>query len=197
MASTAKSSTLPRLRIRDATEADLPAITRIHFDAFNPGVMHRLIYPRAGEDASSWAAIQAKFAQSVLAPVEQPPRATRPLPVEKVVMVAELLVTTTPAEDGPGEGEEEWEVIAFAQWRIVKEALSEEEWDVEIKEKTAEELGEGTDVEVFNAFIIGLNRTMKEFQKGQPLICEFFSLPPPPLFLLIVQHSLHTAMKFT
>lgn len=159
----------PRLRIRDATEADLPAIARIHFDAFNPGILHRLIYPRGTEDEPS---IRAKFAASVLAPVEQPPNAKRELPAERVVMVAEILPEGVEGEAG-GEGGEGagGEIIAFAKWKIVKEELSEEEWDIEIKDKTAEELGEWTDGEVYNAFIGGLGRTMKKFQKGEPLIC--------------------------
>lgn len=172
------STTKPRLRIRDATEADVPAIARIHFDAFGPGIMSRLMYPRgfgALDDGDPSSSAIAKFAESVLAPLEQPASrsSSRPLPAERVVMVAEEVFPDDEGEEGEGkEKEKVGEIIAFAKWKIVKEPLTAEEWDVEIKDKTVEEMGPWVDVDVYNAFIGGLNRTMKGFQKGEPLVCE-------------------------
>lgn len=162
------------LRIRDATEADVPAIAAIFFDAFGDGVISRLMYPRGHSDPL----VLAKFAESVLAPPEQPPLAKRPLPVEHVVMVAEVLAGEDPEdlEEKGGGQEGQGEIIAFAKWRVVKEALTEDEWDVEIKAKTAEEVGPWMDVDFTNAFQTDVKSMMKGYQKGEPLICESRSL---------------------
>lgn len=166
MATTATKPPGLELRIRDATEADAPAIAAIFFDAFGDGVISRLMYPRGHADPS----ISAKFAESVLAPPEPPPHAKRPLPVEHVVMVAEGVSTVAEQEEGQGE------IIAFAKWRIVKEALTEDEWDVEIKAKTAEEVGPWMDADFTNAFHKDVKKMMKGYQKGDPLVCESRSL---------------------
>lgn len=168
----------PRIRIRNATEADLPAISRIHYDAFGPGVMMRLMHPPQGQPTDAALAAFEKSLRSAL-PEQRPTTTTtttaaalsttagqkkRELPVEFVLMVAERLL---PGQDG-GEGE----VIAFAKWKVVKEELTEEEWNVDVKDQTVEELGVGTDVDVYNAFISELVRTAKGLQKGEPLLCE-------------------------
>lgn len=175
MASATGTGTKPRIRIRDATQADADTIAAIHFDAFGPGVMGRLL--NRNQHVVHPETLKG-FAKALFAPTEQPPNAKRQLPVENVLMVAELVME--------GEGDE---IIAFAKWKIVEEQLSEEEWNVEVKDKTQEEVGEWTDVEVHNAFIRALNRQMMGYQRGEACVCEFSpfclsslpAIPPPPL----------------
>lgn len=71
------------------------------------------------------------------------------------------------------------EVVAFARWRLVREPLPEEEWSVR-RDKTAEELGEGTRAEVYNTFIGGLHRLTAKWAKGDPCLreCPFFFFSP-------------------
>lgn len=140
----------PRIRVRRAVPDDVPDLVRIHFDAFGPGIMNRLMYPDGGS-----ASARASFGKSFFPPSP----AGQPVPqVETVTMVAEML----PEE----------EIVAFAKWRLVKEPLPEETWDAAEEPMTAEMLGEGVDVDVYRAFIGDLHRLRKRWMRGDPCVCE-------------------------
>lgn len=75
--------------------------------------------------------------------------------------------------DGDGEGAQSGpgQIVAFAKWRMVREQLPEDKY-ARSDEMTVEELGEGTNVEVYNAFIGGLHRLMAKWWKGEPCLCK-------------------------
>lgn len=153
----------PRLRIRRATPADAGAIAKIHFEAFGPGVMNRLMHPGGvTEDA------RAKFAGGIFPPADKAADAS----AEVIVMVAELL-----AEGSEADGGKDAPIVAFAKWKLVKEAQPREEWEAH-GDMTAEELGEGADAAVYNEFIGGLHRMKKRWVKGEPSLREFLLYTP-------------------
>lgn len=156
----------PRLRIRRATPDDAGAIAKIHFEAFGPGVMNKLMHPGGvTEDA------RAKFAGGIFPPADKAADAS----TEVIVMVAELL-----AEGSEADGGEDAPIVAFAKWKLVKEAQPRDVWEAH-GEMTAEELGEGADAAVYNEFIGGLHQMKKRWVKGEPSLREFstfFSSPP-------------------
>lgn len=149
----------PRLRIRRATPDDAGTIAKIHFEAFGPGVMNKLMHPDGvSEDARN------KFAGSIFPP---PDKATDPS-AEVIVIVAELL-----AEDSQAvaDGSQDPVIVAFAKWKLVREAQPREEWEVD-HEMTEEELGEGANAAVYNEFIGGLHRMKRRWVKGGPCLRE-------------------------
>lgn len=159
----------PRLRIRRATPDDAGTIARIHFEAFGPGVMNKLMHPNGvTEDA------RAKFAGSVFPPADKAANTS----TEVIVMVAELLAEGSEA-DGATHGPPAT-IVAFAKWKLVREPLPREEWEGH-GEMTEEELGEGADAAVYNEFIGGLHRMKQRWVKGDPCLRELFSSPSPLL----------------
>lgn len=151
MSMTSATPEKPRIRVRRATPADVPDLVRIRFDAFGPGVMNQLMHPNGGS-----ASARANFGKSFFPP--QPAGEQHPPDVENITMVAEVL----PEE----------EIVAFAKWRLVKEPLPEEKWNAAEQPMTAEELGEGSNVDVYRAFIGGLHRLRKRWMRGDSCVCE-------------------------
>ncbi|KAK2615479.1 hypothetical protein N8I77_002229 [Diaporthe amygdali] len=145
----------PRLRIRRATPNDAGTIAKIHFEAFGPGVMNRLIHPDGVSDSA-----RANFAGAIFPP---PEKAADPF-TEVIVMVAELL-----PEGNEDDGGLNPVIIAFAKWKLVKEALPREKWDGHY-EMTDEELGEGSNAAVYNEFIGGLHQMKQRCIKGDPCL---------------------------
>lgn len=147
----------PRLRIRRATPDDAGTIAKIHFEAFGPGVMNKLMHPDGGsEDA------RAKFAGSIFPP---PDKAADPS-TEVIVMVAELL-----AEGSQADGGQDPVIVAFAKWKLVREPQPREAWENR-HDMTAEELGEGANAAVYNKFIGGLHEMKNRWVKGDPCLRE-------------------------
>ncbi|CAN8106537.1 unnamed protein product [Discula destructiva] len=154
----------PNLRIRPATPADVPDLVRVHFDAFNPDVMNRLMHPGGGS-----AEARVLFGKKTFFPA---PAAQEDVPqVEFITMVAELIDDDDDEEDDDDGTTNKAEIVAFAKWKLVKEpGLSEEKWNVEEKPMTAKMLGEGADADVFNTFIGGLHRLTRKWVKGDPIL---------------------------
>ncbi|KAI3399569.1 hypothetical protein diail_6208 [Diaporthe ilicicola] len=144
----------PRLRIRRATPDDAGTIAKIHFEAFGPGVMNRLMYPDGVSESA-----RANFAGSIF----PPPGETDPS-VEVIVMVAELL-----PEGGEADGAQDPVVVAFAKWKLVKEAQPREKWEGHY-EMSDEELGVGSNAAVYNAFIGGMHEMRQRWMKGDPCL---------------------------
>ncbi|KAH8785136.1 N-acetyltransferase-like protein [Diaporthe sp. PMI_573] len=141
----------PRLRIRRATPDDAVAIAKVHFEAFLPGVMGRLLNPTGVSDDT-----RAKFAGSIFPPAD---KAAEEQSAEVIVMVAEL------EEDGGGDPV----IVAFAKWKLVRKQQPREEWEKEGEEPmTEEQLGQGANAAVYNEFIGGLHRMKKRWMKGEP-----------------------------
>lgn len=152
----------PRLRIRRATPDDAGTIAKIHFEAFGPGVMNKLMHPGGvSEDA------RAKFAGGIFPP---PDKAADPS-TEVIVMVAELLAEGSQAEEG-----QDPVIVAFAKWKLVREAQPREEWEGR-DDMTEEELGEGANAAVYNTFIGGLHEMKKRWAKGDPALREYLISP--------------------
>ncbi|KAA8635336.1 hypothetical protein SMACR_01558 [Sordaria macrospora] len=149
----------PRIRVREAVPADAEAITNTIHDGFSVDAMHQLMYPNGVSDDS-----RRKFAARLFSPT--PPR---PNEGEKLIMVAELLPE---GSDGPGE------IVAFSEWTLFRNPRAEEEWNAKEEPRTQEQLGEGCNVQVFNAFIGGLHKKRREHMKGDPglvlgtLVCQ-------------------------
>ncbi|ROV96295.1 hypothetical protein VMCG_07733 [Cytospora schulzeri] len=116
-----------RLRIRRASPADGSAIANIKSEAFGPGVMYKLMHPDGGSETA-----RTNFAKKYF----PSPEHTVDPSVEIIVMVAELL---------SGQERRDPEIVAFAKWRLVKEPLPKEKWDVDYK-ITDEEIGEGSNI---------------------------------------------------
>ncbi|KAK7744445.1 hypothetical protein SLS53_003329 [Cytospora paraplurivora] len=151
----------PQFRTRKATPADASAIVNIHFGAFGPGVWNRLIYPDGGSESA-----RANFAWSLF----ESPENTADPSVEIVIVVAELV----PQQKG-----QDPEVVAFAKWKLIKEPLPKERWDVAEHQLTNEELGEGSNAAVFNHFVGGLHELRKKWMKGDPALhLEFLASHP-------------------
>lgn len=165
--------TRTRIRIREATTAaDVAAAADIHFAAFGPNVMSRLMYP-GGESADA----RAKFAAGLVAPgaggdagAEEDGAGTTTTTTttgagkRSILVVAELV-----AEEGEQEGDAE--IVAFSKWVVESGDRPEEEWSVD-PPLTAEMLGEGVDLEVFDRFIGGVRRMRKAWVKGDAALGE-------------------------
>lgn len=70
-------------------------------------------------------------------------------------MVAELL-----PEGDEGSGDQGPVMVAYAKWRLVREAQPREKWEG-VHELTDEDLGEGSDASVYNVFVGGMHQMKK------------------------------------
>jgi hypothetical protein len=116
-------ATNPRVRIREATPADVDAIVDVHFAAFDDDVMNQLMNPGGvSEDA------RQKFGSRLLQQFAAPSGTdTSPPREENFLLVAEYL-----PEDGPGE------VVALAKWLLHREPRTEEEQSAQVFNATTE-----------------------------------------------------------
>lgn len=157
-------ATKPRIRIREAVEADTDIVNDLHFEAFDDNVMNQLMYP-GGVSADTKAKCRARmFSNS--APKDDAKKKS-----ETFLHVAELLPEDGPA-DGPGE------IVAIAKWTLYREPRAEEEWKADEFTATTEIFGEGSNLEVINAFIGGMNQKQRDHTKGEAALCN---LPYPLL----------------
>lgn len=157
------SSTNPRVRVREATPADLDVLIDIHFDAFGPNVMGELLSPGGVTEEQ-----KKKFGETIL-----PPATPVPSEGETIVQVAELLPEN---DDGSAP-----EVVAWGKWVLFRHPRTEEEWNVEIPYETLETLGEGANPEVHNAFLRGIHVKRRDLAKGDPVLSAlYFHLPQNP-----------------
>ena len=60
------------------------------------------------------------------------------------------------------------EIVSFAKWFIYRQERPEAEWNKEDKR----DWGEGTNVEVSDAFIGAINRNRRKFMAGKPHCCR-------------------------
>ncbi|KAG8169239.1 hypothetical protein KVR01_001988 [Diaporthe batatas] len=145
----ASAPSAPRLRVRRATRDDAGAIAKVHFEAFGPGVMNRLMHPGGVSEDS-----RTRFAGSIFPPPGEQQ------PADAFVVVAEL------EEDGGGRDPV---IVAFSKWKLVREQQPPGEWEKEgARDMTAEQLGEGADAVVYNEFMGGLHRMRARWIKGEP-----------------------------
>ncbi|KAK3329935.1 N-acetyltransferase-like protein [Apodospora peruviana] len=150
----ASATTEHRIRVRDATEADVPAMVDIHFDAFGADVMGQLLNPGGvSEDAKQ------KLGAGFTPPFEET--------VEKgkiLLKVAEIIPGDAADDDKtPGE------VVAFAKWVLFRRPRTEEQWNVK-QTFTEEMLGKGTNIEVYSDFIERLHDERRQLAKGNPVL---------------------------
>lgn len=130
----------------------------MHFEAFGPGVMNRLMHPGGVSEEA-----RARLAGSIFPPAEEQQAA------DVFVVVAEL-------EEEGGDPV----IVAFSKWKLTREQQPPEVWEKEgAHEMTAEQLGEGANAAVYNEFIGGLHRMKNRWVKGEPHLREFsfISLP--------------------
>jgi hypothetical protein len=151
----------PRLRVREATRADIDAIVDINFTAFDDNVMNQLMYP-GGVSADSRAKFGSKIfpADTAVGAAGSPAKRG-----EHFLCVAEYLPEDGPA-DRPGE------VVAFAKWLLHREPRTEAEWRGEEFNATVETWGEGCDVAVVNAFIGEMTRIQRDHAQGEAALCK-------------------------
>ncbi|KAK0730199.1 hypothetical protein B0H67DRAFT_475633 [Lasiosphaeris hirsuta] len=147
------TSVKPRIRVREATPADVPAMVDIHYDAFGPDVINQLLFP-GGVTQDARDKLSLTFFPPAVPGAKPGPETT--------YMVAELLPEGVP-DGGPGE------VVAFAKWVLFREQRPEEEWNTP-RVVTAEMLGEGSNPEVFNSFIGAMHMAKVEQAKGDPYL---------------------------
>lgn len=151
---TEMASSPSRIRVREATQADAPAITEIHFAAFGRDVISQLMYPTVSQDARD------RHTASIF-----PSEASDGKKLsETITMVAELLPEDA-AVNARGE------VVAFGKWMLRRQPVPEEEWNVETP-VTSEMLGEGSNAEVYNWFIAALHRRYREIARGDAHLCK-------------------------
>lgn len=167
------ASERPQIRVRPGAPADLPQLLRIYFDAFDPIVMNRLLYP-TGRTASCLEAFAKDFypeAAPSTATTHETDK-TSPSAVEHIFMVAEEVIPLADSEGSPQrpQAKERTEIVAFGKWNHVKEPLPEDKWNVD-KPATREDVGEGVDLEFFNDFIGGLQRLRRKNMRGDPGLC--------------------------
>ncbi|KAK3393250.1 N-acetyltransferase-like protein [Podospora didyma] len=148
----------PRVRVREATPADVDQIIDVHFAAFANDSFNQLMYPN-GVSADA----RAKFAASFFPPETPDTAAAAIKKGESLVMVAELF------PDGNG-GHSSGEIVGFARWVLQREQRTEEEWNVVQPPPTEEMLGKGVDVDVYNAFIGELHNWRRKSAKGDPAL---------------------------
>lgn len=149
-----------RIRVREATPADVDAIAAINFSAFDDNVLNHLMYPGGPSEST-----RNKFAARVLQQITAKGSPTTAKAGEVLISVAEYLPEGVPS-DGPGE------VVAFARWLLHREPLTEEEWNVDDVKATTETWGEGVNVEVVNTFIGDINRKQRDHAKGEAALCK-------------------------
>jgi hypothetical protein len=157
--------TKPRIQVRQATVADVPTMVDIHYAAFGLDVMDKLMHPNGVTED-----IKTKFG-STFFPAADPAKPKKK--GETIIMVAELVPEEADSVAAP-------EIMAFSKWVLQREPRTEEEWNVEEPPMTVEQLGEGSDVDVFNAFIGGLHRKRRLWAKGDPCLCESKCHPTTP-----------------
>lgn len=152
----------PRIRVREATPADVEALVDIHFDAFKDNVMDRLMYPHGVSEDS-----KRKFGARLFPPKpsqrNDSPESAAQVP-ENLLYVAEY-VSEEGAVDEPGE------VVAFAKWQLHRTQQAEAEWKHGFP-VTTETFGEGCDLSVVDAFIGEMNRKQRNHAKGEPALCK-------------------------
>ena len=153
----------PRIRVREATPADIDAIVDIHFAAFDDNVMNQLMYP-GGPSADAREKFGANLL-SQLAPERSAVGAGKG--GEPLICVAELMSDATP--DGPGE------VVAFAKWLLHRQPRTEEEWKGEAFNATKESWGEGCDTAIVNAFIGEMTRIQRDHAQGEAALCKLLA----------------------
>ncbi|KAJ4297331.1 hypothetical protein N0V88_004249 [Collariella sp. IMI 366227] len=144
-----------RIRVREATPADVDAIAAINFSAFDDNVMNHLMYPGGPSEST-----RNKFAARILQQITAKGAPITAKAGEVLIAVAEYLPEGVPS-DGPSE------VVAFARWLLHREPLTEEEWNVDDVKATTETWGEGVNVDVVNTFIGGINRKQRDHAKGE------------------------------
>ncbi len=157
------AETSPRIRLRDATPADVERMTEIFFVAFGRDPGNRLMHPN-GFSASAREKFSAGFFPPK-PPADKPgrgPNGEHPQQGEKVVMVAELVSSDQ-------QGNEAASIVAYARWTIHREPREEWDWNYD-KPETAESLGEGVSVEVYTKFIGNLKRLARKHARGDPCI---------------------------
>lgn len=154
----------PRIRVRDATPADVETMVDIHFAAFGKSVMTRLMFPAGvSEDA------RAKFAASFFPPAPAGDGAEpRPKNGQTLICVAEYL-----PEDGTADGA--GEIVAFAKWTLYAEPRTEEEWKADARKPTVEMYGEGVDLAAVDTFLGEFSRRRAEYAKDEPTFCKGFA----------------------
>jgi hypothetical protein len=147
-----------RIRVREATPADLDAIVDVYFSAFNFAIDH-LMYPGGPSEES-----KRRFGQRIA-----PWAATNGNPPKRkpFLYVAEYL-----PEDGVPE------IVAFAKWSLQAEPMPEEEWKAMTFNITADEFGVDCNIEVVNAFIGDMRRKTHQLDKGE---ASFSKSHPKPL----------------
>ncbi|PSR90330.1 N-acetyltransferase-like protein [Coniella lustricola] len=133
----------PQIRVRPGTRADLPELLRVYFDAFDPIVVNKLLYP-GGTSASAMECFAKDF-----------------WPEEKKTLEAEAAEAIFMQERS--------EIVAFGKWNHVKEPQPEEKWNVH-KPATQEGVGEGVNVLFFEDFIGGLQKLRRKYMKGDPCL---------------------------
>ena len=149
-----------RIRVREATSADIDAIVDIHFAAFDDNVMNQLMYP-GGPSADA----REKFGANLLSQLA--PEGTAVGAVkggQPLLCVAELMSDATPG--GPGE------VVAFAKWLLHRQPRTEEEWRGEAFNATKESWGERCDTAIVNAFIGEMTRIQRDHAQGEAALCK-------------------------
>lgn len=149
----------PRIRVREATPADVDAIVDIHFAAFDDNVMNQLMYP-GGPSADS----RAKFGANVF-PRPESNAGDAAKTGQSLLCVAEYLPEDATA-DSSGE------VVAFAKWLLHREPRAEADWKGEEFNATTESWGEGCDTTVVNAFIGEMTRIQRDHAKGEAALCK-------------------------
>lgn len=165
------AATRPRLRVRQATSADIDAAVDIHFAAFDDNVMNQLMYP-GGVTADG----KAKFGSHLLPPPVAAAEGGTEAPEgtstkgEAFLCVAEYLPEDAPA-DAPGE------IVAFAKWLLQRAPLGEDEWKKDRSAATTESWGDGCAVAVVDAFLGKMTLMQQEHAKGEAALCKSPSVP--------------------
>jgi hypothetical protein len=162
-------TTNPRIRVRDATPADAPIITEIHYKAFAHGIMDQLMYPNGVTEDN-----RAKFAARLFPPPRSEDEKAKK--GENMVWVAEYV-----PDDGPAE------IVAFSRWTLYRQPRPEEVWKVDAAYKpTLEMFGQGANIEVIDTFVGEMRRMSERAAKGEAMLCKYWQR-----CLLEVLHSSH------
>ncbi|AEO70580.1 uncharacterized protein THITE_72721 [Thermothielavioides terrestris NRRL 8126] len=147
----------PRIRVREATPADVDTIVDVYFAAFDDNIMNQLMYPNGVSEDS-----KKKFGSSFRQPAAaEGDAASAAKKGELLLCVAEYLPEGSSA-DGPGE------IVAFAWWQLDRTPRTEEEWlNTPPFAATAESWGEDCDLSVVNLFIGGMTELQRKHAKGE------------------------------
>ena len=158
-------------RIRKATLDDVESVVQIYLDAFGPSVMSRLMYPD-GVNPTIRSKLAASF-RSACNTIDSPfdVDGGKPPPAERVLMVAELLSEPASVLEYGSDGSR-GKLIAYSKWEIIREPRAECEWKSPVRPETAEAVGEGVDLEVFNEFMGGMHNMRNGWVKRGPALSE-------------------------